>query len=128
MSDVTCNLSAIERGDSQAAGQLLPPVYDELRKRPATRLAREAQGQSLQATAPVHVAYLRLVGTDPDRPLDGRGHSLATVAESSICYGKAYLAASAETTNTGRPSASAGSSGSVSRGRPRSMTPTVFQA
>ena len=61
MNDVTRMLSAIERGDSGAAARLLPLVYDELRKLAARRLARESTGQTLQATALVHEAYLRLV-------------------------------------------------------------------
>jgi RNA polymerase sigma factor (TIGR02999 family) len=81
MSDVTRILSAIEQGDPKAAEQLLPLVYDELRKLAATRPAREALRQSLQATALVHEAYLRLVGPDPDRPFDGPGHFLAAAAE-----------------------------------------------
>ena len=68
MGDVTRILAEIERGDRLAAGQLLPLVYDELRQLAAARLAREAPGQSLQATALVHEAYLRLVGSDPDKP------------------------------------------------------------
>jgi hypothetical protein len=71
MNDVTRILSAIEQGEAQAAEQLLPLVYDELRKLAAQRLAREKPGQTLQATALVHEAYLRLVGGDPDRPWDG---------------------------------------------------------
>src|SRR3954467_11757731 len=62
MSDVTRILSAIEHGDPQAAGRLLPLVYEELRRLAAQKLAREAPGQTLQATALVHDAYLRLVG------------------------------------------------------------------
>ena len=62
MNDVTRILSAIEQGDPQAAEQLLPLVYDELRKLAAQRLAQEKPGQTLQATALVHEAYLRLVG------------------------------------------------------------------
>src|SRR6516225_3572989 len=81
MGDVTRILADIERGDRHAAGQLLPLVYDELRQLAAARLAREAPGQSLQATALVHEAYLRLVGADPDRPFDGRGHFFAAAAE-----------------------------------------------
>jgi RNA polymerase sigma factor (TIGR02999 family) len=81
MGDVTWILADIERGDRHAAGQLLSLVYDELRKLAAARLAREASGQSLQATALVHEAYLRLVGPDPDRPFDGRGHFFAAAAE-----------------------------------------------
>jgi RNA polymerase sigma factor (TIGR02999 family) len=81
MGEVTRILAEIERGDRHAAGQLLPLVYDELRQLAAARLAREAPGQSLQATALVHEAYLRLVGPDPDQPFDGRGHFFAAAAE-----------------------------------------------
>jgi len=81
MGDVTRILADIERGDRHAAGQLLPLVYDELRKLAAARLAREAPGQSLQATALVHEAYLRLVGSDANKPFDGRGHFFAAAAE-----------------------------------------------
>jgi RNA polymerase sigma factor (TIGR02999 family) len=81
MSEVTRILSAIEQGDQQAAGQLLPLVYDELRRLAARQLARENPGQTLQATALVHEAYLRLVGTDAARPWDGRGHFYAAAAE-----------------------------------------------
>ena len=84
MTDVTRILSAIEQGDPQAAEQLLPLVYDELRKLAAQKLAQEKPGQTLQATALVHEAYLRLVGADraqalgQPRPLlrrGGRGHA-----------------------------------------------------
>ena len=68
-------------GESRPARELLPLVYDELRRLAAQRLAREAPGQTLQATALVHEAYLRLVGVDPDRPWDGRGHFFAAAAE-----------------------------------------------
>lgn len=81
MGDLPKSLSGLERGDAQAAGQLLPLVYDELRRLAAARLAREAQGQSLQATALVHEAFLRLVGTDPTRSFDGRRHFFAAAAE-----------------------------------------------
>jgi RNA polymerase sigma factor (TIGR02999 family) len=80
MSDVTRILSAIEQGDPQAAGQLLPLVYDELRKLASQKLAREKPGQTLQATALVHDAYLRLVGTE-DPGWEGRGHFFAAAAE-----------------------------------------------
>ena len=81
MSDVTRILSAIEAGDPQAAGQLLPLVYDELRRLAAQKLAQEKPGQTLQPTALVHEAYLRLVG-DADRPRwEGRGHFFAAAAE-----------------------------------------------
>ena len=74
-------LSAIEQGDRQAAEQLLPLVYDELRRLAARKLAHESPGQTLQATALVNEAYLRLVGGDPDRIWDGRGHFFAAAAE-----------------------------------------------
>src|SRR4051794_17205566 len=80
--DVTQILSAIERGDPQAAEQLLPMVYGELRKLAAQRLAQEKPGQTLQATALVHEAYLRLVGGDADLPgWNSRGHFFGAAAE-----------------------------------------------
>jgi RNA polymerase sigma factor (TIGR02999 family) len=81
MSDVTRILNAIEQGDPQAAAQLLPLVYAELRRLAARQMAREAPGQTLDATALVHEAYLRLVGDDPERPWDNRGHFFAAAAE-----------------------------------------------
>jgi RNA polymerase sigma factor (TIGR02999 family) len=81
MNDVTRILSAIEQGDPQAAGQLLPLVYDELRKLARRRLDDEKPGQTLQATALVHEAYFRLVGDAQDRPWDSRGHFFAAAAE-----------------------------------------------
>jgi RNA polymerase sigma factor (TIGR02999 family) len=81
MSDVTQILSAIEQGNPQAAEQLLPLVYDELRKLAAQRMAREKPGQTLQATALVHEAYLRLVGQAPDQGWHHRGHFFAAAAE-----------------------------------------------
>jgi RNA polymerase sigma factor (TIGR02999 family) len=80
MSEVTRILSAIERGDPSAPGQLLPLVYDELRKLAASRLASEPAGQTLQPTALVHEAYLRLVGGE-EREWDSRGHFFAAAAE-----------------------------------------------
>ena len=80
MNEVTRILSAIGQGDSRAAGQLLPLVYDELRKLAAQRLAREKPGQTLQATALVHDAYLRLVGVQ-DPGWESRGHFFAAAAE-----------------------------------------------
>jgi RNA polymerase sigma factor (TIGR02999 family) len=74
-------LNAIQRGDPQAAAQLLPLVYDALRHLAAHRLAHEAPGQTLQPTALVHEAYLRLIGDTPDRHWDGRGHFFAACAE-----------------------------------------------
>lgn len=81
MNDVTRILSAIETGDPRAAEQLLPLVYDELRKLAAQKLAQEKPGQTLQATALVHEAYLRLVGSEPDGDWDSRGHFFAAAAE-----------------------------------------------
>jgi RNA polymerase sigma factor (TIGR02999 family) len=81
MTDVTRILSAIEQGDPQAAAQLLPLVYDELRKLAAQRLAQEKPGQTLQATALVHEAYLRLVGGELTQDWDGRRHFFAAAAE-----------------------------------------------
>jgi RNA polymerase sigma factor (TIGR02999 family) len=81
MTDVTRILSAIEQGDPHAAGQLLPLVYDELRKLAAQRLAQEKAGQTLQATALVHEAYLRLVDGDKARCWNSRGHFFAACAE-----------------------------------------------
>ena len=76
MNEVTQILSGIEAGDPHAAEQLLPLVYDELRKLAAQKLAEEKPGQTLQATALVHEAYLRLVGGDKDQHWDSRGHFL----------------------------------------------------
>src|SRR5438874_10395322 len=83
MSDVTRILSQIEQGDSQAAEKLLPLVYDELRKLAAVKLAQEKPGQTLQATALVHEAYLRLIGPDDSEPYRwrSRGHFFAAAAE-----------------------------------------------
>jgi RNA polymerase sigma factor (TIGR02999 family) len=81
MPDVTRILLAIEHGDPHAAEQLLPLVYDELRKLAAQKLAHEASGQTLQATALVHEAYLRLVDVDRVRHWDSRGHFFAAAAE-----------------------------------------------
>jgi RNA polymerase sigma factor (TIGR02999 family) len=81
MADVTQILSAIEQGDPQAAEQLLPLVYEDLRRLAAQQLAREVVGHTLQPTALVHEAYLRLLGEGPDRPWDGRRHFFAAAAE-----------------------------------------------
>jgi RNA polymerase sigma factor (TIGR02999 family) len=81
MDEVTSILSAIEQGDPQAAERLLPLVYDELRKLAARRLAREKPGQTLQATALVHEAYMRLVDAEGSRPWQGHGHFFAAAAE-----------------------------------------------
>jgi RNA polymerase sigma factor (TIGR02999 family) len=77
MTDVTRILSAMEQGDPQAAAQLLPLVYDELRQLAAQRLAQEKPGQTLQATALVHEAYLRLVGGEQTQDWNGRRHYFA---------------------------------------------------
>ena len=81
MTDVTRVLSEIEQGDPRAAEQLLPLVYDELRKLAARRLAREKPGLTLQATAFVHEAYLRLVGDRREEGWENRGHFFAAAAE-----------------------------------------------
>jgi RNA polymerase sigma factor (TIGR02999 family) len=81
MTDVTQILSAIEQGDAHAAEQLLPLVYDELRKLAAVKLAQEKPGQTLQATALVHEAYLRLVDVNQVQRWDSRGHFFAAAAE-----------------------------------------------
>src|SRR5881628_3874787 len=81
MSEVTRILSAIEQGDTHAAEQLLPLVYEELRRLAAQKLAQEKPGQTLDATALVHEAYLRLVDTDKAQNWDSRGHFFAAAAE-----------------------------------------------
>jgi RNA polymerase sigma factor (TIGR02999 family) len=81
MSEVTHILSAIEQGDPHAAEQLLPLVYDELRRLAARRLAGEGPGHTLQPTALVHEAYLKLVGPDPQHAWNGRVHFFAAAAE-----------------------------------------------
>ena len=81
MSAVTHILSAIEQGDPSAAEQLLPLVYDELRQLAAQKLAQERPGQTLEATALVHEAYLRLVGQDDAQHWNSRGHFFAAVGE-----------------------------------------------
>jgi RNA polymerase sigma factor (TIGR02999 family) len=79
--DVTCILAAIEQGEPQTAEQLLPLVYDELKKLAAAKLARERPGQTLQATALVHEAYLRLVGGGDDLHWNNRRHFFMAAAE-----------------------------------------------
>jgi RNA polymerase sigma factor (TIGR02999 family) len=81
MNEVTRTLSAIEQGDPHAAERLLPLVYDELRKLAAERMAQEKPGQTLQATALVHEAYVRLVGSEREKIWDNRGHFFAAAAE-----------------------------------------------
>lgn len=80
MSDVTRILTAIEDGDSGAAEELLPLVYQELRKLAASKLAKEKPGQTIQATVLVHEVWLRLVGSDVDVHWNGRGHFFAAAA------------------------------------------------
>src|SRR5438132_946713 len=81
MIEVTRILSAIEQGDPHAAEELLPLVYDELRKLAAQRLTQEKPGQTLQATALVHEAYLRLVDVEQAQHWNSRGHFFAAAAE-----------------------------------------------
>jgi RNA polymerase sigma factor (TIGR02999 family) len=82
MNDVTHLLAAIDQGDPHAAEQLLPLVYDELRRLAAAQMAREKPGQTLDATALVHEAYLRLVGPADEQRWENRGHFFAAAAES----------------------------------------------
>jgi RNA polymerase sigma factor (TIGR02999 family) len=81
MNEVTRILSDLAQGDPHAAAQLLPLVYNELRRLAAVRLAGEATGQTLEPTALVHEAYLKLVGPDPGRAWNDRGHFFAAAAE-----------------------------------------------
>ena len=82
MNEVTKILKAVDAGDPKAAGELLPLVYEELRKLATQKLAREPLGQTLQPTALVHEAYLRLVGAEDDSRWENRGHFFAAAAES----------------------------------------------
>ncbi len=81
MTEITRILSAIEQGDPSAAEQLMPLIYDELRKLAAQKMAQEAHGQTLQATALVHEAYVRLVDGEQAKHWDSRGHFFAAAAE-----------------------------------------------
>src|SRR5689334_5744585 len=81
MSEVTRILSAVEQGDPHAAEQLLPLVYEELRRLAAQKMAQETPGQTLQATALVHEAYVRLVDSEQARQWNSRGHFFAAAAE-----------------------------------------------
>jgi RNA polymerase sigma factor (TIGR02999 family) len=81
MAEVTCLLNAVEQGDLHAAAQLLPLVYEELRRLAAHRLAHEAPGQTLQPTALVHEAYLRLLGAEAEAHWDSRHHFFGAAAE-----------------------------------------------
>ena len=119
MSEVTRILSAIEQGDPHAAEQLLPLVYDELRKLAAQKLAQEKPGQTLQATALVHEAYLRLVDVEQAQHWNSRGHFFAAAAEAM----RRILVDSARR-KTGPNTAAAGRRRSTGRGRPlRRRTP-----
>lgn len=82
MSDITTILTEIDNGDPSRAEKLLPLVYQELRRLAEVKLLRESPGQTLQATALVHEAYIRLLGKDPDIPWDSKGHFFAAAAES----------------------------------------------
>src|SRR5262245_51791988 len=84
MSEVTRILSAIDQGDPNAAEQLLPLVYDELRKLAMQRLSQETPGQTLQATALVHDAYIRLVDVEQAQHWNSRGHFFAAAAEAML--------------------------------------------
>lgn len=90
MNEVTRILSAIERGDPLASDQLLPLVYEELRKLAAQRLAQEKPGQTLQATALVHDAYLRLVGPQDSQRWDGRGHFTSSRRRQRPCAASSW--------------------------------------
>src|SRR4051794_40497860 len=81
MSDVTRLIEAMGKGDPRAAGELLPLVYDQLRKLAGKHMSREGPGQTLQATALVHEAYLRLVDVPEAQQFEGRAHFFATAAE-----------------------------------------------
>ncbi|MBN1851791.1 MAG: sigma-70 family RNA polymerase sigma factor [Pirellulales bacterium] len=81
MEEITRILDAIQRGDSKAADQLLPLVYEELRRLAACKMARELPGQTLEATALVHEAYIRLVGNGQEQSWDNRGHFFGAAAE-----------------------------------------------
>ena len=81
MTEASRIIEAAAQGDAQAASQLLPLVYDELRRMAAQRLAQEKLGQTLDATALVHEAYMRLIGDEPRRPWQGRAHFFAAAAE-----------------------------------------------
>ena len=114
MSDVTRLLSAIDAGDPKAAAELLPLVYAELRRLAEVRLAAEKPGQTLSPTALVHDAYLRLVGTDPARPWNGRGHFFAAAAAEAI---RRILVEAAR--RKGRQKHGGGGRGSTCRGTSR---------
>jgi RNA polymerase sigma factor (TIGR02999 family) len=128
-SEVTRILDALGRGEERQARDLLPLNYDELRRLAAARLAQERPGQTLQAIALVHEAYLRLVGGNPGRPWHGRGHFFAAAAEAmrrilvDRARGKAMLKAGGRSGgSTSTTSGRASSAGPTSRSpstRPR---------
>jgi len=119
MSDVTRILSAIEQGDPDASAQLLPLVYEELRKLAAQRLAQEKPGQTLQATALVHEAYLRLVGAPGAvGGWSGRGHFFAAAAEAM----RRILVEQARRRNAAKRGGPAGWSCTSRPSRPRGRT------
>jgi hypothetical protein len=124
MTDVTRVLSDIAQGDPQAAEQLLPLVYDELRKLAAQKLAQDKPGQTLQATALVHEAYLRLVDVEPAQHWNSRGHFFAAAepcaASWSIKRGGNPRCAEAATGKAGRSR--------ISRSRRRHLRWTCSQS
>jgi RNA polymerase sigma factor (TIGR02999 family) len=81
VADIDSIMKAVDQGDARGAHDLLPLVYEELRKLAASKLAREKPGQTLDATALVHQAYVRLLGKDPEQPWNGRGHFFQAAAE-----------------------------------------------
>ena len=117
MNDVTRILSAIEQGDPKAAGDLLPLVYDELRRLAARRLAREAPGQTLQATALVHEAYLRLVGDGEGRP--GTAGGTSSPPRPRPCGGSSSRTPAADGARNAAAAATAVELDPAGRGRPR---------
>ena len=115
MSEVTRILSAIEQGDPHAASQLLPLVYQELRQLAAQKLGHETPGQTLQPTALVHEAYLRLVGEKEAQHWDSRGHFFAACAEAM----RRILVESARRRLPAARAARRGGAGSTAPGRDR---------
>ena len=144
MSDVTRLLDAAAAGDRQAAADLLPLVYDELRKLAAARMADESPDHTLQPTALVHEAYLRLVGRGDDHRWDGRGHFFAAAAEAmrrilsnppAASTGRNAAATSPATTSTPinrrprvRPHASSPSTRPSTGSRPSSPGPRKWSS
>ena len=106
MSDVTRILNAIEQGDAKAADKLLPLVYEELRLLAAQKLSQEKPGQTLQATALVHEAYIRLVGIEM-HDWGGRGHFFTAAAETNSCSGVARGRKAKYCDHAGKPTGTA---------------------